>query len=384
MGRVKRLVLVLLPMLGASCGGGSTSSGPAPATTAQASEVAAVVADIGSANNVVGHDTFTLASMWDNIALKGFERSGSLSSYWYKQFISVPITLTSMGPGDAPNTTRLGVQHVASAAHLGDSVTIKMPVGDLFGIKYEDLSRSFDVIPVSIDRYEILVSGTATSAFSVPVLATLEYRYKECSGQQQLSQGKLIKNDILPDGKEAPAIFFNSIKASRIEQVVRTQLQGCSPASSEILTTKYFPYAARTQGGVQYPLIGQVVKGGDYSLVDSFTLPPTTLTSDPKAANSKGAVAVIQNYSDSTRRIGTGRSNMRYEVLPHTAQSVFVAIITETYDSSGFKYLDMTDYYAKIASQLGDAYSLVRTVTKYNNPRKTEVVIDYTSGTVAN
>lgn len=75
---------------------------------------------------------------------------------------------------------------------------------------------------------------------------------------------------------------------------------------------------------------------------------------------------------------------MRYEVLQHTAQSVFVTIITETYDSSGFKYLDMTDYYAKIPSQLGDAYSLVRTITKYNNPRKTEVVIDYTSGNVVN
>lgn len=382
---MKNLALILsMATLLASCGGGSTASGAAPGVTTQPNQVAALVAEIGSANNVVGQDTFTLAAMWDNIALKGFERSGSLASFWYQQFTSVPITLTSLGPGDAANTTRLGVQHIASATHSGDSVKITMPAGDLFGIKHADLSRSFDVIPVSADRYEILVPGTATSGFSVPVLATLEYRYKECSGQQQLIQGKLIKNDIYPNGTTAPAISFNSVKASRIEQVVRTQLQGCSPASSEVLTTKYFPYEEQTQGGVRHPLLGQVVKGGDYSIVDSFTLPPTSLTSDPKAASSKGAVAVVQNFSDSTRRNRTGRSNMRYEVLQHTAQSVFVAIITETYDSSGFKYLDMTDYYAKVPSQLGDTYSLVRTITKYNNPRKTEVVINYTSGNVAN
>lgn len=222
---MKNLALILsLTMLGASCGGGSTSSGPAPVTSAQSSEVAALVADIGSTNNVVGQDTFTLAAMWDNIALKGFDRSGTLTSYWHKQFISVPITLTSMGPGDAPNTTRLGVQHVASAAHLGDSDTIKMPVGDLFGIKYEDLSRSFDVIPVSADRYEILVQGTATSSFSVPVLATLEYRYKECSGQQQLSQGKLIKNDACPKARKRQPF---SLTQSRPAELSRWYVPSC-------------------------------------------------------------------------------------------------------------------------------------------------------------
>lgn len=273
----------------------------------------------------------------------------------------------------AEGMSRLRIQHNGHSAKTGDTVTISGIKSDISGINKNLLNKTHEISDSFDGAYDVLVPSFVEPSMNSSIHANLLYRYKECYGVQTASQSELIKNDKYSNDTIAPPIYFNSIKASRVEQKVTTTLIGCSSSSSEFFTTKYFPYDPKAIGLPSYPLLGQKIKDGDYSIVDYFSLPPSNLK-----AGESGNIGVISNFTDSRRQNPTGKTLMRYEILPHTSQSVFIAIISETFDANNFKMSEMIDYYGKTPSILKSVYSLIRTKIIYNNNRRTEVVVDYT------
>ena len=78
-------------------------------------------------------------------------------------------------------------------------------------------------------------------------------------------------------------------------------------------------------------------------------------------------------YQSSNKMVWLGTAYLTYQILSHTANSVFIVITTTTYNDVNNLLSTMTEVYGK---DTGTDYKLIRTTVKYNNPRRNEVVIE--------
>jgi hypothetical protein len=70
-----------------------------------------------------------------------------------------------------------------------------------------------------------------------------------------------------------------------------------------------------------------------------------------------------------------GTSFLTYEILSHTANSVFIVMTTTNYNDFDNLVSTMNEVYGRNPATDKD-YKLIRTTVKYNNPRRNEVIIE--------
>jgi hypothetical protein len=154
---------------------------------------------------------------------------------------------------------------------------------------------------------------------------------------------------------------------------------GCSPEKSNFTTYKYFTDGISSSGeNIKFAPLGQDIAGGMYSVVDgTFAIPSGTLKS-----GSSGKIASITNYSDISRSAKQGKTEVSYSVLPHTSQSVFLQIISKTFDNGGNVLNTALDTYGKSTVTTDPNYNLIQTLVNYKNPNRNEVNIIYSSNSM--
>jgi hypothetical protein len=122
---------------------------------------------------------------------------------------------------------------------------------------------------------------------------------------------------------------------------------------------------------LNYPFIGQRVDGGDFSSLDkTFDLPAS-----PVKSGQSGSIGIMKIYKSSNKTVLVGTSYLTYQILSHTANSVFIVMTTTNYNDNDNLVSTMTEVYGRNPA-VDKEYKLIRTTVKYNNPRKNEVVIE--------
>ena len=80
-------------------------------------------------------------------------------------------------------------------------------------------------------------------------------------------------------------------------------------------------------------------------------------------------------YKSSNKTVLVGTSYLTYQILSHTANSVFIVMTTTTFNDNDNLVSTMTEVYGRNPA-VDKEYKLIRTTVKYNNPRRNEVVIE--------
>jgi hypothetical protein len=83
----------------------------------------------------------------------------------------------------------------------------------------------------------------------------------------------------------------------------------------------------------------------------------------------------LKYYKSSNKAFLTGSSLLSYEILKYTNNAVFIAIYADNYNDNYNLVSRTTETYGR-DPKLDKEYKLIRTTVKYNNPRRTEVIIE--------
>ena len=350
-----------LVLLGA-CGGGSSSSG-------SAAEMGAVIDGSGAppAQTTESADIVNLAQLWDDQIRNGFQRAGDITTYWSKTFSNQSLAIEFVGLNADNTATLLRITHPGHGAKVGDGVSLSGIGQALKDLPKDRINQRFTILASTENTYLIAVPQVSSGTGSVSVSAQVSYRYQECTGRQEVRQD--------PATWLNPPPRVNNTLALRATHVADTVLKDCSPSSSRFTTYKYFAdLGPQVNGVMQYPLLGQEVVNGDYSTVEgTFNLPSGDLRS-----GQSGTLATLQSFTDRTRNIKNGRTQLAYRVLPHTSSSVFLELVATTYDSNQRESVRVTDYYGKDPAAADGRYGLIGSHVVYNNLRRNEVVLNYT------
>lgn len=340
-----------------ACGGGAAGAGSGSTSSTTLGDTAS-----NSTSLVEGSDSIDFVKTWNQWVSLGYKRNGNLRIYWSKDWGVIPLASEIVSVDTAKAQSLVRINHTQHGAQTGDHVSLSGLANPIHGAEKTWFETEHRVTYVDDDHYLIAIPKLLTVGDIASFSAKMTFKYLECVGTQLLEQG--------PARTEEPPIMFKGIEASRSMSISTTNLQSCSPEQSSFTTYKYFDH---NNTALKVPL-GQDISGGVYSVVDTFALPKSALKS-----GDKGLIGSLTNYGDRTRQQLEGTTQMSYEVQPHTAQSVFLLLRSETIDSSGFMRAITNDLYGKSPSGSGSDYSLIRSTVSYNNARKTEVVIDYTA-----
>jgi hypothetical protein len=373
-----RLIFMALSVCGLmACGGGSMSNGTAPSavTNGPVTSITSGSATSGTsttpaATNAVpqSSDTIDFAKFWDETVKTGYNRSGGITAFKYKDFSGLKLKSTVKSEDTINGVTTLNIQHASHGAKNGDRVVFSKIESMPHGLLSESINGSFELFDVTPDDYSIQVKALAKNTLTANFIADATYKYKECTGYQSVTQ--------LPPDTSLAALKFGIVSAIRVAFKVDTSLVGCSPEKSSFTTYKFFTDGISSMGeNVKFAPLGQDIVGGMYSVVEgTFAIPPGTLKS-----GATGKIATMSNYSDFTKTIRQGKTEVTYSVLPHTPQSVFLQIISKSMDNGGNVLNTSVDTYGKSAVTTDPNYGLVQTVVAYNNPNRNEVNIVYSS-----
>ncbi len=353
---VKKSLLVLISStVIAGCGGGSSTSGSASENNNSQNA-------INGKDSISGSDTVDLMKFWDEIILSGYAKKGVLTGYRYKDFLNEDVLTNIEKVNEGKGFSSIRVKHIDHGAHDGDELTLSGLGSQFYGLSKNLWSKPFKIYDTSHDSYLIDIPVVLKITKAENLTVNLKYKYKDCKGEQTAIQYPLDLN--------SETVKFNSINTHKTTFVVTTKLDGCSPQESEFTTYKH--YLNKTDWlvpGVKLPLVGQSILGGALSIAeDEFFIPNGLLKS-----GSFGTVGVMKNYTNASKREIQGKTIIAYEILPHTAQSVFVKIESKTYDASNNLINTIKDYYGKSDAGSGQVYNLIETVASYNNAAKTEV-----------
>lgn len=313
-------------------------------------------------------DTIDFAKFWDETVKTGYSRSGGITAFKFKDFSGLKLNSTVKAVDVANSVTTLKIYHVSHGANNGDTVFLSKIELMPHGLVNESMNGPFELFEVTPDFYSIQVKAVAKNMSATDFIADATYKYKECTGYQSVKQ--------LPPDSSLPALKFGIVSAIRVAFNVNTSLVGCSPEKSSFTTYKYFTDGISSTGeNVKFAPLGQDIVGGMYSVVDGpFVMPSGTLKS-----GSSGKIASMTNYSDISRANKQGKTEVTYSVLPHTAQSVILQIISKTMDNSGKVLNTSVDTYGKSTVATDPNYNLVQTVVRYDNLNRNEVAIVYSS-----
>ena len=99
------------------------------------------------------------------------------------------------------------------------------------------------------------------------------------------------------------------------------------------------------------------------------------LPASPVKSGQSGSIGIMKIYKSSNKTVLVGTSYLTYQILSHTANSVFIVMTTTNFNDNDNLVSTMTEVYGRNPA-VDKEYKLIRTTVKYNNPRRNEVVIE--------
>jgi hypothetical protein len=347
------------------------TNGPATSATGGSATTGTSTTPAVTATVAQSSDSIDFAKFWDETVKAGYSRSGGITAFKFKDFSGLKLRSTVKGVDTVNGVTTLKIYHVGHGANNGDILTFSKIDILPHGIPSESLIGGFELFDVTDEYYSIKVKYVAKNSLATEFNAEVTFKYKECTGYQSVKQ--------LPPDNSVQGLKFGIVPAIRVAFSVNTSLVGCSPEKSNFTTYKYFTDGISSTGeNVKFAPLGQDIVGGMFSVVDgTFAIPPGTLKS-----GASGKIATMTNFSDITRTVKQGKTEVTYSVLPHTTQSVFLQIISKTSDLNGKVLNTAVDTYGKSTVTTDPNYNLVQTVVSYNNLNRNEVDIVYSSNSM--
>ncbi len=355
------LLFVSCTLLLAACGGGANNGETGAA--GNTSILNALDTSTANPNTLpAGADSVSLGTFWEKQVLNGFTRVGLLRGYAYVDYRNVAIKATAVFNTPDGKGTVLLVTHPDHRAQTGDIVTLTGLQKDPTDIPFVYFNNTFEITGRDANAYYITVPYATSKRDTFALNVNLYYKLKECEGVQTVVQTPAVAT--------SPVTYFDGFEARVAKQTVENSVSGCSPPERSFVTFKYFAVNNPKYGAtLNNPFIGQRVEGGDfYSLDKTFDLPLSNVKS-----GQSGSMGVMKIYKTSNKMVWLGTAYLTYEILSHTANSVFIVFTTTTYNDINNLISTMTEVYGKDGS--GD-YKLIRTTVKYNNPRRNEFVIE--------
>ena len=347
------------------CGGGASSGQISEDANATILNVLDASLQGGSLTKLPeGSDAISMASFWEKQTLTGFSKVGFLKGYAYQDFPNLTITASATGNTSDGKSTVFLITHPEHNAQTGDIVTVTGLSKDLFGIPFKYLNSTFEISRRDANAYFVTIPYLSKSRETFSFNANLYYKLKECEGVQTVKQTPAVTT--------SPATFFDGLEARVATNTVENSVTNCSPTLRSFTTYKYFAINNPKYGAsLRYPFIGQKVDGGDFATLDkTFDLPTSAVQS-----GDKGSIGVMKFYKSSAKTVFLGSSLLSFEILKYTTNSVFISILTVTYNDNNSLVSTMTEVYGRDPTVDKD-YKLIRTTVKYNNPRRNEVVIE--------
>ena len=355
----------------ASCGGSASSVATNAAGVTAATENAAILAVLDKSTDSAaqailpaGADTFSMATFWEAQVLKGFTKVGVLRGYAYQNYPSI-TSLSSLETNTSdPTQTRLVITHVDHRAKTGDIVTVTGVSADALDIPFRFLNGTFEITIRDSNSYYIKIPYAGVKREEFLLNANLFYKYKECTGQQTVTQTPALATD--------PLTYFDGYESRVATYTVENSLVGCSPPLATFTTTKYYAVNnPRSEKVLKYPFLGQRVEGGDFaSLEKTFDLPATPLKS-----GDKGSIGTMKFYKASNKASQTGTALLSYEILKYSSSAVFIAINLDYYNDNNTLVSNTTEIYGRDPA-IDKEYKLIRMTVKYNTPRKNEIIVE--------
>ena len=352
---------------GGSAGSGATEATGPTGPTENAAILAVLDKSTDSAAQAIlpaGADTFSMATFWEAQVLKGFTKVGALRGYAYQNYPNI-TSLSSLETNASDTTkTRLVITHVDHRAKTGDIVTLSGVTSDALDIPFRFLNGTFEITIRNSNSYYINIPYAAVKREEFLLNANLFYKYKECSGQQTVTQTPALAT--------VPVTNFDGYESRVATYTVENSLVGCSPPLATFITTKYYAVNnPRSEKVLKYPFLGQRVKDGDFaSLEKTFDLPATPLKS-----GDKGSIGTMKFYKESNKATLTGTALLSYEILKYTTNAVFIAINLDYYNDNNTLVSNTTEIYGRDPA-IDKEYKLIRISVKYNNPRKNEIIVE--------
>jgi hypothetical protein len=363
---LKTIANAFLLVLFVSGCGGSASSGPTGA--AENANILEVLNTSTSPTNQAtlpsGTDSISMASFWEKQVVTGFTKTGVLKGFGYEDFKNLTLlTVPSSNPADIKSTLFL-ITHYDHQAQSGDIVTISGVNQNALDVPFSLLNNSFEIIGKDANSYFIKVPFVTNKREVFLLKANLAYKYQECVGTQTVTQTVAAPT--------VPVTIFDGYEALVAKYTVENSLNGCSPQMASFTTYKYFAVTNPRPGfTLKYPLLGQKVVNGDFA---SFYL-PFNLPDTPLKSGDTGSIGTLKYYKSSNKAFLTGSSLLSYEILKYTNNAVFIAIYADNYNDNYNLVSKTTEIYGR-DPKLDKEYKLIRTTVKYNNPRRTEVIIE--------
>jgi len=361
---ITNFLLIFSMLLLEACGGGASSGQiKEDANSSILSVLDASLQGSSLTKLPEGTDTISMASFWEKQTLTGFFKVGFLKGYAYQDFPNLTFTALVTGNTSDGISTVVLITHPDHNAKTGDIVTVTGLSKDFFGIPFKYLNSTFEISRRDANAYFITIPYFSKSKETSAVNANLYYKLKECEGVQTVKQTPAVAT--------LPATFFDGLEARVATNIVENSVANCSPTLRSFTTYKYFAINNPKFGALlRYPFIGQKVDGGDFATLDkTFDLPTSAVQS-----GQKGSIGVMKIYKSSTKTVFLGSSLLSFEILKYTTNSVFISILTTTYNDNNSLVSTMTEVYGREA--VDKDYKLIRTTVKYNNPRRNEVVIE--------
>jgi hypothetical protein len=352
---------------GGSAGSGATEATGPTGPTENAAILAVLDKSTDSAAQAIlpaGADTFSMATFWEAQVLKGFTKVGALRGYAYQNYPNI-TSLSSLETNASDTTkTRLVITHVDHRAKTGDIVTLSGVTTDALDIPFRFLNGTFEITIRNSNSYYINIPYAAVKREEFLLNVNLFYKYKECSGQQTVTQTPALAT--------VPVTNFDGYESRVATYTVENSLVGCSPPLATFTTTKYYAVNnPRSEKVLKYPFLGQRVKDGDFaSLEKTFDLPATPLKS-----GDKGSIGTMKFYKESNKASLTGTALLSYEILKYTTNAVFIAINLDYYNDNNTLVSNSTEIYGRDPA-IDKEYKLIRMSVKYNNPRKNEIIVE--------
>ena len=357
--QTQRAQLLFLIALTTGCGGGASPA-------ASSSDSTAALTNQSSTNNSNStSESVDFVSFWNQIISKEYSNVGTMTGYSYKDFRNVNLQSKIISVDKTNEITTLEITQNSHGAQNGDILYLSGISKPLHGIVIQNYNKSFEIELKNLDSYRIIVKGIPSQVVQESFFADLTYKYKECSGKQNINQSPIELTTILVDGY--------TLYKSKTE--VNTVLNNCSPPASQFVTNRYYRITSCANCASNYQLVRQEIIGGLYSEPDSkFKIPD-----GPIKIGDSGQIGALNSYSNSTRVNNQGKSIISYETYFEGCCSPVVVVKSKTYDSNGVATVEVKDYYSKIIAKSEAPYSLTKTVASYFNLNRNEMVVEFSS-----
>jgi len=179
--------------------------------------------------------------------------------------------------------------------------------------------------------------GPVASANAFNVLAG--YQNLVASGQSTnlAVSGTCAGTASLVRGPANTAATFEGVSGFSATETTVVTLSSCTPASSTDTTTQYYD--------ANYAPLGFSILGGDYGVWAS----PPPIPASVHVGDS-GMLGTIDEFTDSSKSISTGREDVSYVIEADTATTAIVNLIFRDYDGSNVLQSTEQDRYRMSAS----------------------------------